>query len=161
MGQEYILQKNYEGGQKYFEELHRLKPDEVRYIIALGELEKIKKNYLESLELYLKAHKLEPSRLELLETAGRLALQIKDFDRAQAIFKQLKPILDEKILWFAYYKKEPIGFLICIPEMNQIFKHVNGKLNLIGKIKTFYHLKIKKSCKYTNYLIQFRKIFMK
>jgi len=59
----------------------------------LGELEKIKKNYLESLELYLKAHKLEPSRLELLETAGRLALQIKDFDRAQAIFKQLT-ILD-------------------------------------------------------------------
>ena len=31
--------------------------------------------------------------------------------------------------------------------MNQIFKHVNGKLNLIGKIKTFYHLKILKSCK--------------
>ena len=24
---------------------------------------------------------------------------------------------------------------------------MNGKLNLIGKIKTFYHLKIKKSCK--------------
>ena len=67
--------------------------------------------------------------------------------QAQAIFKQLKPILDEKILWFAYNKKEPIGFMICIPEMNQIFKHVNGKLNLIGKIKTFYHLKIKKSCK--------------
>ena len=67
--------------------------------------------------------------------------------QAQSIFKQLKPILDEKILWFAYNKKEPIGFLICIPEMNQIFKHVNGKLNLIGKIKTFYHLKIKKSCK--------------
>ena len=66
---------------------------------------------------------------------------------AQDIFNQLKPILDEKILWFAYEKKEPIGFFICIPEMNQIFKHVNGKLNLIGKIKTFYHLKIKKSCK--------------
>jgi len=67
--------------------------------------------------------------------------------QAQSIFKQLKPILDEKILWFAYDKKEPIGFFICVPEMNQIFKHVNGKLDLIGKIKTFYHLKIKKSCK--------------
>ena len=67
--------------------------------------------------------------------------------QAQSIFKQLKPILDEKILWFAYEKKEPIGFFICIPEMNQIFKHVNGKLDIIGKIKTFYHLKIKKSCK--------------
>ena len=31
--------------------------------------------------------------------------------------------------------------------MNQIFKYVNGKLDLFGKLKTFYHLKIKKSCK--------------
>ena len=31
--------------------------------------------------------------------------------------------------------------------MNQIFKHVNGKLNLIAKIKIFYHLKILRSCK--------------
>ena len=67
--------------------------------------------------------------------------------QAESIFKQLEPIIDEKILWFAYDKKEPIGFFICIPEMNQIFKHVNGKLNIIGKIKAFYHLKIKKSCK--------------
>ena len=55
LADQYILQKNYERAQKSFEELHVLKPDEVRYIIALGELEKIKKNYLESLELYLKA----------------------------------------------------------------------------------------------------------
>ena len=67
--------------------------------------------------------------------------------QARSIFNQLKPILDEKILWFAYEKEEPIGFFICIPEMNQIFKYVNGKLDLIGKIKTYYHLKIKKSCK--------------
>lgn len=70
-----------------------------------------------------------------------------ELSQAKLLFSQLKPILDEKILWFAYYNEEPIGFFISIPEMNQIFKHVNGKLDLIGKIKTFYHLKIKKSCK--------------
>ena len=70
-----------------------------------------------------------------------------ELSQAKLLFSQLKPILDEKILWFAYYYNEPIGFFISIPEMNQIFKHVNGKLDLIGKIKTFYHLKIKKSCK--------------
>lgn len=67
--------------------------------------------------------------------------------QAKSIMNQLKPIIDEKIAWFAYDKNEPVGFFLCIPEMNQIFKHVNGKLNLIGKIKTFYHLKILKSCK--------------
>ena len=67
--------------------------------------------------------------------------------QAKSLFSQLKPILDEKILWFAYHKDDPVGFFISIPEMNQIFKYVNGKFGIFEKIKTFYHLKIKKSCK--------------
>ena len=67
--------------------------------------------------------------------------------QAKSIMNQLKPIIDEKIAWFAYEKEEPVGFFLCIPEMNQIFKHVNGKFNLIAKIKIFYHLKILRSCK--------------
>ena len=70
-----------------------------------------------------------------------------ELSQAKLLFAQLKPILDEKILWFAYHNDEPVGFFISIPEMNQIFKYVNGKLDLFGKLKTFYHLKIKKSCK--------------
>ena len=70
-----------------------------------------------------------------------------ELSQAKLLFAQLKPILDEKILWFAYHNNDPVGFFISIPEMNQIFRHVNGKLDLFGKLKTFYHLKIKKSCK--------------
>tara|TARA_X000000368_G_scaffold412353_1_gene398615 strand:- start:1848 stop:3005 length:1158 start_codon:yes stop_codon:yes gene_type:complete len=70
-----------------------------------------------------------------------------ELSQAKLLFAQLKPILDEKILWFAYHNNDPVGFFISIPEMNQIFKHINGKLDLFGKLKTFYHLKIKKSCK--------------
>ena len=70
-----------------------------------------------------------------------------ELSQAKLLFAQLKPILDEKILWFAYHNDDPVGFFISIPEMNQIFKYVNGKLDLFGKLKTFYHLKIKKSCK--------------
>ncbi len=75
-----------------------------------------------------------------------------ELSQAKLLFAQLKPILDEKILWFAYHNNDPVGFFISIPEMNQIFKYVNGKLDLIGKLKTFYHLKIKKSCKKIIYL---------
>ena len=70
-----------------------------------------------------------------------------ELSQAKLLFAQLKPILDEKILWFAYHNNDPVGFFISIPEMNQIFRHVNGKLDLFGKLKTFYHLKIKNSCK--------------
>ncbi len=60
-------------------------------------------------------------------------------EQADAIMKQMKPIIDEKIIWFAYFKGEPVAFYINLPEVNQIFKHVNGKLNWIGKLKFVWH----------------------
>lgn len=59
--------------------------------------------------------------------------------QANHIVKQMKPIMDEKLLWFAFYKDEPIAFFLSLPEVNQIFKHVDGKLDLIGKLKFVYH----------------------
>jgi hypothetical protein len=59
--------------------------------------------------------------------------------QAALIVKQMKPILDEKLLYFGFYKGEPISFFLSLPEINQIFKHVNGKLDWIGKIKFLWH----------------------
>ncbi|MGB3467142.1 MAG: hypothetical protein WBA74_17810 [Cyclobacteriaceae bacterium] len=60
-------------------------------------------------------------------------------EQSKAVMKQMKPIIDEKIIWFAYYKGEPVAFYINLPEVNQIFKYVNGKLDLIGKLKFVWH----------------------
>jgi len=65
--------------------------------------------------------------------------------QAKAIMKSIKPIMDEKIIWFGYYEDEPVAFYINLPEMNQVFKYVNGKLDVIGKIKFLYH-KWRKTC---------------
>ncbi|MEO1051529.1 MAG: hypothetical protein AAFX87_12940 [Bacteroidota bacterium] len=65
--------------------------------------------------------------------------------QAKAAMKQIKPIMDEKIIWYGYYKDEPIAFFLLLPEVNQIFKYVNGKMDWIGKLKFVYH-KWRKSC---------------
>lgn len=65
--------------------------------------------------------------------------------QAKNIMKQMKPIIDEKICYFGYYHDEPVAFYINLPEVNQIFKHVNGRMNWIGKLKFLYH-KYTKSC---------------
>lgn len=67
--------------------------------------------------------------------------EIPELTEAQAkhIVKQMKPIMDEKLLWFAFYKEEPVAFFLSLPEVNQIFKHVNGKLDWLGKLKFVYH----------------------
>src|SRR3546814_572659 len=56
-----------------------------------------------------------------------------------AIIKKIKSVIDEKIIWFGYYNGEPVAFYINLPEVNQVFKHVNGKLDLIGKLKFLWH----------------------
>ncbi len=57
---------------------------------------------------------------------------------ARLLLKTLRPVLDEKLLWFGFYKDEPICFFIMLPEINQIVKHLNGRKNQIGRIKFFY-----------------------
>jgi hypothetical protein len=79
----------------------------------------------------------------------------KPMEKEQAlnIMNKLKPVLDPDITFFAYYKDEPIGFYISIPELNELFKYVNGNLNWWGKIKFMYH-KLRGDCK-TMYSIVF------
>ncbi|MFD2244839.1 hypothetical protein [Pontibacter ruber] len=59
--------------------------------------------------------------------------------QAKSIMKSLRPVLDERLLWFAYHKGEPAGFFIAIPELNQLFKYTNGKMDLWGKLKIVFH----------------------
>lgn len=67
--------------------------------------------------------------------------EIAELSQAQArnMVKQMKPVMDRHLVWFGYYKSEPISFFISIPELNQIFKHLNGKLNWLGKLKFLWH----------------------
>ncbi|MBL7923515.1 MAG: hypothetical protein JNL88_04885 [Bacteroidia bacterium] len=62
----------------------------------------------------------------------------------QKLFRALSPAIDRHIVIFAYYKGQPIGFYISIPELNQIFRYVQGNLNWLGKLKFLYH-KIRKT----------------
>ncbi len=50
------------------------------------------------------------------------------------LFNTMKPIMDKRLVWFAYYKEEPIAMFINIPDVNQYFKHFNGKMGLLQKL---------------------------
>jgi hypothetical protein len=67
--------------------------------------------------------------------------EIPELTEAQAkhIVEQMKPIIDEKLLWFGFYKDEPVIFFLSLPEVNQIFKYLDGNLNWWGKIKFLWY----------------------
>ena len=56
-------------------------------------------------------------------------------EQSAAIMKKLRPIIDEQICWFSYYRGEVVGFFIALPELNELFTYVNGNLNWLGKLR--------------------------
>jgi hypothetical protein len=60
-------------------------------------------------------------------------------------FSKMKGIIDEELVVFGYRGEEPIAFLVCIPELNQLFRYVNGKLNLWGKLKFLFYRRMGKA----------------
>jgi len=50
------------------------------------------------------------------------------------MFQKMKPVMDEHITWFTYYKDEPIAMWVNLPDLNQYFKHLNGKFGLLQKL---------------------------
>jgi hypothetical protein len=54
------------------------------------------------------------------------------------MFTSMKPVIDEKLIWFVYHKNEPIAFWINLPELNQIFKHFHGRFGLLEKLRLLW-----------------------
>jgi hypothetical protein len=60
------------------------------------------------------------------------------YDQVIQLFNTLKAVMDEKVIWFAYYKEEPIAMFINIPDLNQYFKYFNGQLGLLQKLHLWW-----------------------
>ncbi|PWT99801.1 MAG: N-acetyltransferase [Bacteroidetes bacterium] len=50
-------------------------------------------------------------------------------------FQKLKPIMDERLIWFSYVNGEPASLVVIVPDANELIKNLNGKLNFFGKLK--------------------------
>ncbi len=68
-----------------------------------------------------------------------------DREHAQKLMRNLRPIIDEKLIYFAFFNDEPIGFFIMVPDINRIIGRFNGKFNWINKLRFMYLLKCKKA----------------
>lgn len=64
-------------------------------------------------------------------------------EQAMAIMKTMKPVMIDELVWFGFHNDKPVCFFIMLPELNHIFKHVNGKLDLIGKLKFLWYRHVK------------------
>ena len=56
----------------------------------------------------------------------------------KSVLKKARIIIDEEFIWIAYFEGKPIAIYLMFPDLNQILRHLNGKLNLISMIKFLY-----------------------
>lgn len=65
---------------------------------------------------------------------------------AQKLMQTLKPIIDPNLIYFAYYKDEPIGFFVMVPDLNCVIGKFGGRFGIIEKLRLMWDLKVRKSC---------------
>ena len=103
---------------------------------------------------YIDKNQLEKYAADFVEVynkawAGHGGLKELAKEQVVIMFKKMKPVMDEKIIWYVYYKKQPIGIFVNLPDLNQWFKHLHGKFGLLQKIKFLWLKKFKPNKKFT------------
>jgi hypothetical protein len=81
--------------------------------------------------------------------AGHGGLKQMSKEQVMLLFKKMKPVMDEKVVWFAYYKQDPIAIFINMPDLNQWFKHLNGKFGFLQKLKFLWLKQFKPNKKFS------------
>ena len=67
-------------------------------------------------------------------------------EEAQKLMRTLRPIIDRKLIYFAYHNDEPIGFFVMVPDLNRIIGKFGGKFGLWHKLRLMWELKVRHSC---------------
>lgn len=107
--------------------------------------------------VHIKANQLEKFAKDFTTVynkawAGHGGLKQMEERTVVKMFEAMKPVLDERISWFTYYKDEPIATWLNIVDLNQWFKHLNGRFDWFGKLK-FLWIKLTKKNKKFNGII--------
>ncbi|MCX6333998.1 MAG: GNAT family N-acetyltransferase [Bacteroidia bacterium] len=65
-------------------------------------------------------------------------------DILEESIRKARQVIDEETVIFIYQNDKPVGFWVLLPDLNQILKYLNGKLDLISIIKFLYYKKTHK-----------------
>ncbi|WP_338661206.1 dATP pyrophosphohydrolase [Pararoseomonas sp. SCSIO 73927] len=55
---------------------------------------------------------------------------------------ELRPLLDERLVWFAEISERPVGFAVCLPNLNEAIRDLDGRLLPFGWAKLLWRLKV-------------------
>lgn len=103
---------------------------------------------------HIRKNKLEKYAADFTEVynqawAGHGGLKQLHKEQVVAMFRKMKPVMDERIIWFVYHQDSPVGIFINLPDLNQWFKELNGKFGLLHKLYFLWLKAIKRNKRFT------------
>jgi len=103
---------------------------------------------------YAQADKFMHDLKEIYDDAWKFHENFTPMDEStlRRTLEKARSFVDPEMIWFAYHDKEPAAFLVQFPDVNQILKHLHGKLHLWNKLR-FLYLKSKKTMTRTRIVI--------
>ena len=61
----------------------------------------------------------------------------------QHMANAMKPLIDERLVWFVEVEGEPAAFGVCLPNINEAIRDLDGRLLPFGWAKLLWRLKVK------------------
>lgn len=80
--------------------------------------------------------------------AGHGGMKQLTKEQVLIMFKKMKPVMDERVVYFAYHKDKAIAMFINLPDINQYFRHFNGKFGLLQKLEFVWRQHFRRSRKF-------------
>ena len=81
--------------------------------------------------------------------AGHGGIKQMEVKQVIGLFEKMKPVMDEKIIWFAYHQQTAVAMFVNLPDLNQWFKYFNGGFSLIRKLQFLWLKAFKPNKKFT------------
>jgi len=73
--------------------------------------------------------------------AGHSGVKPMEQADARRMMRSMKPIIDERLIYFAWFNDEPIGFFIMVPDLNRVIGRFGGRMGLVNKLRLWLMLK--------------------
>lgn len=62
-------------------------------------------------------------------------------EEVKTLFKEMKAVVVKEFVIFIYMEQQPAGVIVMLPDVNQILKHMNGKMGWWEKLKFLWYRK--------------------
>ena len=126
LGQLYLMNRQYDLALVQFLALLKIDGDNDNYLTIIGDLNKLQKQWNNSIDFYLRAFEVNPQNFKALESAMQVSLSVELFEKAEEICKKLVQYdPNNSSYWITYkqitaYNKNYENTLLAISELERI-----------------------------------------